>query len=288
MGRPKGSKNKPKATATWADTTGDLFALPATPTVDPSVPRLLSADPANWPVHPGWQHLLAGFWAGDTGHQLLSRLQRQLDAGAVVYPPQPLRALQHVAPDQVRVLILGQDPYHGPGQAEGLAFSVAPGVAVPPSLRNIHKEMQRDLGLPIPHHGSLMAWAERGVLLLNTSLTVEDGQPASHAKFGWQVLTDLIVAEVARCSPACAYLLWGGHAQAKAEAIAQATRAHGRAALILQANHPSPLSALRGPQPFIGCGHLGQAQAWLQGQGVDWRWPGLEIAPKATQACENT
>lgn len=288
MGRPKGSKNKPKATATWADTTGDLFALPATPTVDPSVPRLLSADPANWPVHPGWQHLLAGFWAGDTGHQLLSRLQRQLDAGAVVYPPQPLRALQHVAPDQVRVLILGQDPYHGPGQAEGLAFSVAPGVAVPPSLRNIYKEMQRDLGLPIPSHGSLMAWAERGVLLLNTSLTVEDGQPASHANFGWQVLTDLIVAEVARCSPACAYLLWGGHAQAKAEAIAQATRAHGRAALILQANHPSPLSALRGPQPFIGCGHLGQAQAWLQGQGVDWRWPGLEIAPKATQACENT
>jgi uracil-DNA glycosylase len=282
MGRPKGSKNKPKATATWADTTGDLFAEPATSTVDPSVPRLRSADPADWLAHPDWQPLLSVFWASDTGRQLLTQLQRRLDAGAVVYPPQPLRALQHVAPARVRVLILGQDPYHGPGQAEGLAFSVAPGVAVPPSLRNIHKEMQRDLGLPIPHHGSLMAWADRGVLLLNTSLTVEDGQPASHAQFGWQALTDLIVTEVARCSPACAYLLWGGHAQTKAPTLQAVTRQHGRAALILQANHPSPLSALRGPQPFIGCGHFGQAQAWLQGQGVDWRWPGLEIVPKTS------
>jgi uracil-DNA glycosylase len=183
-----------------------------------------------------------------------------------------LRALQHLSPADVRVLILGQDPYHGPGQAEGLAFSVAPGTTIPPSLRNIYKEMNRDLGLPIPTHGSLMAWADRGVLLLNTSLTVEDGQPASHAKFGWQALTDLIVAAVAQRSPACACLLWGGHAQTKAPAIEAMAGQHGRQALVLQANHPSPLSALRGPHPFIGCGHFGQAQAWLRRLGFEWHW----------------
>ena len=272
MGRPKGSKNKPKATTSLAEATGDLFAEVASSTVDQSVPRLTSANPADWPVHADWQPLLTGFWTSDTGRQLLTQLQRRLDAGAVIYPPQPLRALQHLAPADVRVLILGQDPYHGPGQAEGLAFSVAPGIAVPPSLRNIYKEMNRDLGIPVPTHGSLMAWADRGVLLLNTSLTVEDGQPASHAKFGWQVLTDLIVAEVAQHSPACAYLLWGGHAQAKAPAIEAVARQHGRQALVLQANHPSPLSALRGPQPFIGCGHFSRSQQWLHEQGMHWKW----------------
>ena len=190
----------------------------------------------------------------------------------MIYPPHPLRALQHLAPAEVRVLILGQDPYHGPGQAEGLAFSVSPGVKIPPSLRNIFKEMQRDLGLPPPPHGSLSAWTERGVLLLNTSLTVEDASPGSHAKFGWQALTDLIVNEVAAHSPACVYLLWGGHAQTKSQAIAQVAKQHQRAALILQANHPSPLSALRGPQPFIGCGHFSQAQQWLQERGLSWSW----------------
>jgi uracil-DNA glycosylase len=283
MGRPKGSKNKAKP----VDTTGDLFdAVPASAgggaaaEVDPSTPRLLSADPADWPAHPEWQPLLHAFWLTPAGQALLRQLGNRLDAGAVIYPPQPLRALQHLAPQDVRVVILGQDPYHGPGQAEGLAFSVAPGVPVPPSLRNIYKEMQRDLGVPIPAHGSLMAWADGGVLLLNTTLTVENGQAASHAKLGWQALTDLIVTEVARRSPHCVHLLWGGHAQAKADLIGQTSRQHGNAALVLKANHPSPLSALRPPEPFLGCGHFGQAQAWLQGQGVDWCWPGLEIAPK--------
>lgn len=275
MGRPKGSKNKTKPAAT----TGDLFDPAPSPTdaaaVDPGTPRLTSADPADWPAHADWQALLTGFWVSDTGRQLLARLQRRLDAGALIYPPQPLRALSHLAPQDVRVLILGQDPYHGPGQAEGLAFSVSPGVKPPPSLRNIFKEMQRDLGLPTPSHGSLMSWAERGVLLLNTSLTVENAEAASHAKLGWQALTDLIVIEVARRSPHCVYLLWGGHAQAKAECIEQTSRQHGNAALVLQSNHPSPLSALRPPEPFIGCGHFGRAQAWLQEQGVDWRWPRL-------------
>lgn len=279
MGRPKGSKNKVKP----AGITGDLFdPAPSTAggndagaAVDPATPRLRSAEPADWPAHPGWQTLLDGFWASDAGRGLLRQLQSQLDAGAVIYPPQPLRALTHLAPQDVRVLILGQDPYHGPHQAEGLAFSVAPGVKPPPSLRNVFKELQRDLGWAMPEQGSLMAWADSGVLLLNTSLTVVNGRAASHAKLGWQALTDLIVTEVARRSPCCVHLLWGGHAQTKAELIEQTSRRHGNVALVLQSNHPSPLSALRPPQPFVGCGHFGRAQAWLQAQGVDWRWPRL-------------
>lgn len=279
MGRPKGSKNKPRAAA---PASLDLFDAPAAapavahaPQPTAHVPRLQRADPADWPVHPAWDALLGAFWASDDGQVLLARLRQRLDAGACIYPPQPLRALAHLAPRDVRVLILGQDPYHGPGQAEGLAFSVAPGVKLPPSLRNLFKEWQRDLGAPMPVHGSLMAWADQGVLLLNTSLTVEDGQAASHAQLGWQVLTDRIVAEVARQSPACAYLLWGAHAQGKAALIEAHARAHANAALLLQANHPSPLSALRGPTPFMGCGHFGAAQAWLQSQGQPWTWPRL-------------
>jgi uracil-DNA glycosylase len=268
MGRPKGSSNRPKA----ADSTGDLFTLTTPRVPDPGVPRLQSADPDQWLVHPAWKGLLSAFFASHNGQQLLARLRQRLEAGATVYPSQPLRALQHLAAPDVRVLVLGQDPYHGPGQAEGLAFSVAPGAKLPPSLRNIFKEMQRDLGRPMPAHGSLMHWADQGVLLLNTCLTVEDGVPASHSKYGWQALTDLIVSEVAKASPACVYLLWGGHAQAMAETIRQVSGRHQRAALILQANHPSPLSAMRGPQPFMGCGHFGQAQAWLHAQGVPWRW----------------
>ncbi len=282
MGRPPGSKNKRQR----GDPTGDLFAVPVAATdssahnaLDPATPRLRSADPGDWPAHADWQALLNAFWASATGDALLRQLQAQLDEGAVIYPPQPLRALARLAPDQVRVLIVGQDPYHGPGQAEGLAFSVAPGVRPPPSLRNIFKELQRDLGWGLPRHGSLMAWADAGVLLLNTSLTVVHGQAASHAKLGWQVLTDQIVAEVARCSPACVYLLWGAHAQAKAGLIESITRQYGRAALVLRSNHPSPLSALRPPEPFMGCAHFSRAQAWLQDQGMDWRWPWLAEGP---------
>ena len=156
----------------------------------------------------------------------------------------------------------------------GLSFSVAPGVKVPPSLRNIFKELQRDVGLQPPQSGSLEAWAKRGVLLLNTCLTVEQGQPASHAKRGWESLTDALLAQVARTSPACVYMLWGAHAQAKAPMIEMQTRqvasavvggaqASVRDALVLLANHPSPLSALRPPQPFVGCGHFSKAAAWL-------------------------
>ena len=221
--------------------------------------QLQSADPAAWPVAPGWQPLVDAFFAGARGQALQGFLQSRLAAGAVVFPPQPLRALELTPPDAVRVVILGQDPYHGRGQAEGLAFSVAPGVPLPPSLRNIFKEMQRDLGTafpPMPEPGgSLVKWAKNGVLLLNTGLTVEEGQPASHAGKGWEELTDTIIRHVAEGPRPVVFMLWGSHAQSKRAFIPQ-DRGH----LVLTSNHPSPLSALRPPVPFIGNGHFGKAR----------------------------
>ncbi|MCE1251136.1 MAG: uracil-DNA glycosylase [Comamonadaceae bacterium] len=229
--------------------------------------QLLQAAPAAWPVAAGWQPLVQDFFASARGQALLGFLQARLAAGAVVFPPQPLRALALTAPEAVRVVILGQDPYHGRGQAEGLAFSVAPGVPLPPSLRNIFKELQRDLGHPPPAFpqpgGSLAGWARQGVLLLNTCLTVEEGQPASHAGQGWEQLTDAVIAQVAQGPRPVVFMLWGSHAQAK-RALIPADRGH----LVLCANHPSPLSALRPPRPFIGCGHFGQARAFRQAQGL--------------------
>jgi uracil-DNA glycosylase len=169
-------------------------------------------------------------------------------------------------------VILGQDPYHGLGQAEGLAFSVQPGVALPPSLRNIFKELKADLGLQPPMSGSLLPWAQRGVLLLNTCLTVEEGQAGSHAKRGWEVLTDALIQAVAAQPQACVFMLWGAHAQAKAPLIAQASLAHASPRLVLQANHPSPLSALRAPTPFMGCRHFSQARDWLASQDLPLNW----------------
>ena len=186
----------------------------------------------------------------------------------MIYPPEPLRALALTPLHSTRVVILGQDPYHGPGQAEGLAFSVPPGVKIPPSLRNIFKELQRDLGLPPAASGHLGAWARRGVLLLNTCLTVEDGAPASHAKLGWEALTDALIQAAAQDAAPKVFMLWGAHAQAKAALIAAAGPQH----LLLQANHPSPLSATRPPRPFIGCGHFSQAAAWLRVRGWDISW----------------
>ncbi len=229
---------------------------------------LTQADPLNWQVAPGWQALIARFFESSQGQGLLLFLRQRIDAGATIFPPEPLRALALTAPEQVRVVILGQDPYHGRGQAEGLAFSVAPGVALPPSLRNIFKELQRDLGEPppaFPHPGgSLVRWARHGVLLLNTCLTVEEGQPASHAGRGWEALTDAVIAQVSALQRPLVFMLWGSHAQSK-RALIDASR-H----LVLCANHPSPLSALRPPVPFIGCGHFSQAKAWRERHsGVD-------------------
>ena len=232
------------------------IARPATPETS----QLQAVDPDAWPVAPGWQALVSSFFESTTGTQLRGFLQQRLAAGASIFPPQPLRALALTAPESVRVVILGQDPYHGRGQAEGLAFSVAQGVALPPSLRNIFKELQRDLGEPPPAFpnpgGSLVRWARHGVLLLNTCLTVEEGQPASHSGKGWEVLTDAVIKEVSDKANHVVFMLWGNHAQSK-RALIDASR-H----LILCSNHPSPLSALRPPAPFIGCGHFSQAKAW--------------------------
>jgi uracil-DNA glycosylase len=227
--------------------------------------QLRSANPADWPVDAGWQVVLDAFFGSATGQGLLAFLRQQLAAGEVIFPPQPLRALELTGPDAVRVVILGQDPYHGRGQAEGLAFSVAPGVPYPPSLRNIFKELQRDLGLPPPAFpqpgGSLASWARQGVLLLNSSLTVAEGRAASHAGQGWEVLTDTLIEHVAQHGRAKVFMLWGAHAQSKRRLIDAGRH------LILTANHPSPLSALRPPQPFIGCGHFSRAKHWRDEQG---------------------
>ncbi|MBN8749963.1 Uracil-DNA glycosylase [Xylophilus ampelinus] len=228
------------------------------------VTQLQSADPADWPVAPGWQPLVDDFFGSAVGLKLLGFLGERLDAGASIFPPQPLRALELTPPEAVRVVILGQDPYHGRGQAEGLAFSVAPGVALPPSLRNIFKELERDLGTPPPRFpepgGSLVKWAKSGVLLLNTCLTVEEGQAASHSGKGWEVLTDAVIRHVAEGPRPVVFMLWGAHAQGKRGFI------DGKRHKLLMSNHPSPLSALKPPVPFIGNGHFGQARAWREAQ----------------------
>jgi len=229
--------------------------------------RLERWAPEAWPVAHDWRPVVDAFLASTTGLRLASFIRERLAAGAVIYPPRPLRALELTPLASVRAVILGQDPYHGPGQAEGLAFSVRPGVKLPPSLRNIFKELRCAPDEPLPASGSLMAWASRGVLLLNASLTVEGGQPGSHAKKGWEVLTDALLAEVASHASPCVYMLWGAHAQAKAGLIAQTAAEHGREVLILQSNHPSPLSANRPPVPFLGCGHFAQARDWLAARG---------------------
>lgn len=231
-------------------------------------------EPAHWPVASDWLPLAAQFFGSEAGRQLGHHIAARLSAGAIVYPPRPLRALELTALAGVRVVILGQDPYHGPGQAEGLAFSVAPGLRLPPSLRNIHQELARDPALAPwtqPADGSLLHWAQQGVLLLNTCLTVEDGQPASHASLGWEVLTDMVIRAVVERATPTVFMLWGAHAQRAALAAGLET-VRGRH-LVLSANHPSPLSARRGPRPFLGCAHFSQARAFLQNRGLgDIQW----------------
>jgi uracil-DNA glycosylase len=236
--------------------------------------------PERWPVSDDWRPVLDSFLASATGQQLGCFLRERLASGATVYPPQPLRALALTPLAQVEVVILGQDPYHGPGQAEGLAFSVAPGVKLPPSLRNIFKEIARDPGcgsgtVSAPAGGSLVCWAQQGVLLLNACLTVEDGRPGSHAQRGWEVLTDAIVMAIASRKNPVVFMLWGAHAQTKQRIIeAAGASAEGAALhLLLTANHPSPLSALRPPKPFLGCGHFGLANDFLRQHGCQpIRW----------------
>ncbi|WP_089951876.1 uracil-DNA glycosylase [Limnohabitans sp. 2KL-3] len=225
---------------------------------------------AQWPpdlqaLDEGWRPLLEDFLASATGAALSKRLNQALSERKVIYPPEPLRALALTPLKQVRVVILGQDPYHGPGQAEGLAFSVQPGVKVPPSLRNIFKELQQSLGVPIARDGSLVRWAQQGVLLLNTCLTVEAGQAASHARWGWEALTDALLKAAAQNTQPLVFMLWGAHAQEKKQLIDGLIE--GGQHLVLSAHHPSPLSANRPPTPFLGCNHFAMTNDFLGSMG---------------------
>ena len=222
-------------------------------------------------LEPGWKAALADEFDQPYMQQLRDFLLEQKTAGKRIYPPGPLifNALNSTPLDQVKVVIIGQDPYHGPGQAHGLCFSVPPGVPPPPSLQNIFKELQRDLALPIARHGCLQSWAEQGVLLLNAVLTVEHSQAGSHANRGWERFTSRIIDVLNERREHLVFMLWGSYAQKKGQQIDSA--AHR----VLKSVHPSPLSAHRG---FIGNGHFSQANTYLREHGrepVDWQLPPL-------------
>lgn len=216
-----------------------------------------------------WKEALHGEFEKPYMKELGDFLRAEKAAGKVIFPPGPLifNALNSTPLDKVKVVIIGQDPYHGPGQAHGLCFSVQPGVPTPPSLQNIYKELQRDLNLPIPSHGYLQHWAEQGVLLLNTSLTVEQARAGSHAQAGWQQFTDKVIEVVSQRCEHLVFLLWGSHAQGKQKLI------DAQKHLILKSAHPSPLSAYRG---FLGNGHFSRTNKFLEQHGlapIDWSLP---------------
>lgn len=218
-----------------------------------------------------WRPALEPVLATPEARQLGGWLKGEEAAGTLVYPPrgQRLAALALTPLDSVRCVILGQDPYHGPGQAHGLAFSVQPGVRVPPSLVNIYKELEADLGIPRAATGDLTPWARQGVLLLNNTLTVAAGQAGSHAGRGWDAITDAAVAAVAARGEPCVFILWGSHAKKTASRIPALTRS--RQHLILASAHPSPLSAHNG---FFGSRPFSQTNAFLEEHGrgtIDWR-----------------
>jgi uracil-DNA glycosylase len=216
-----------------------------------------------------WRNILSEPGVATALHKVCAYIEQRLAQGAVVYPSHPFRALQDMTPTDVRVVILGQDPYHGPGQAQGLAFSVPDKCKRPPSLRNIFKEITREYpDIVFDDSNDLSSWAKQGVLLLNTVLTVEDGQAASHAKQSWEIVTDAVIHHVAKDPAPKVFMLWGAHAQAK-----QALLPAGSNHLVLTANHPSPLSAQRPPVPFLGCDHFRKTNDWLCKQGknsIDW------------------
>ena len=222
-------------------------------------------------VPDAWREALDPVLATPVSRRLGGFLKAEEANGKRIYPPRGsrLRALELCPLDTAKVVILGQDPYHGPGQAHGLCFSVPRGVKVPPSLVNIYKELESDLGLPRPDHGNLESWARQGVLLLNDSLTVEEGRAGSHQKMGWEAITDAAVAAVAAKQEPCVFMLWGNHARRKAERVAGlGPDTHH---LVLTAPHPSPLSAHSG---WFGSRHFSRANAFLEAQGraaIDWR-----------------
>ncbi|MFY0664793.1 MAG: uracil-DNA glycosylase [Natronospirillum sp.] len=216
-----------------------------------------------------WQSIADPFLRSTKAAKLSEFLRAEEASGQVLYPPaaQRFAALEAVQPNDVKVVILGQDPYHGPGQAMGLSFSVLQGVAVPPSLVNIYKELSDDVGFVAPGHGDLTHWAKQGVLLLNSVLSVRASDAGSHARRGWEDLTDQLIAGVAESASPVVFMLWGSYAQKKAATVDESRH------LVLRAPHPSPLSAYRG---FLGCRHFSLANAYLhatrQAQ-IDWQLP---------------
>lgn len=226
-------------------------------------------------LHPSWLDPLRGEFASDYMASLRAFLVAEKAAGKAIFPkgPEWFRALDLTPLDNVRVVILGQDPYHGPGQAHGLCFSVKPGTRTPPSLVNIYKEMEADLGIPPARHGFLEHWAEQGVLLLNAVLTVQMGMAASHQGRGWERFTDAVIRLVNAREKPVVFMLWGSHAQKKAAFVESVER--GGRHLVLRAPHPSPLSAHTG---FLGCRHFSKANAFLEAHGekpIDWALPAI-------------
>jgi uracil-DNA glycosylase len=216
-----------------------------------------------------WLAVLEGEFRQPYMQQLRDFLRAEKAAGKVIYPRggEMFNAFEHTPLEQVRVVILGQDPYHGPGQAHGLCFSVRPGVALPPSLVNIYREVEEELGIKMPAHGCLSSWAEQGVLLLNSVLSVERASAASHQGKGWEQFTDRAIEVVNRDCEHVVFMLWGAYAQRKGAFIDEQRHC------VLRAPHPSPLSAHRG---FFGCGHFRSANEYLQAQGrepIDWGLP---------------
>ncbi|WP_180170793.1 uracil-DNA glycosylase [Acinetobacter sp. YH12027] len=219
-------------------------------------------------LEPSWKYALSEFLLSPRMDELKDFLLQQMKQDKVIYPPNPLifNALNTTPMANVKVVILGQDPYHGPNQAHGLSFSVQKGVALPPSLRNIFHELNTDLGVPVSKHGDLTRWAEQGVLLLNAVLTVEAGQPTSHQKRGWEDFTDHVIDVLNEQREHIVFILWGAYAQRKGQRIDQNKH------LVLKAAHPSPLAANRGG--FFGCKVFSKSNNYLKQNGIepiDWQ-----------------
>ncbi|NEU09498.1 uracil-DNA glycosylase [Flavihumibacter sp. R14] len=219
-------------------------------------------------LEPSWKEILINELQDDYMLELREFLKNEQKNGHIIYPPNRLifNAFNHTPFDEVKIVILGQDPYHGQQQAHGLSFSVQNGVPVPPSLQNIFKELKRDIpGFHMPAHGDLTAWADQGVLLLNATLTVESSKPGSHQKRGWEKFTDKVIAELSRRRSGIVFMLWGKYAQSKAGLIDSSKH------YILTAAHPSPLSAHNG---FVGCRHFSKANEYLKNRGlteINWQ-----------------
>ncbi|MDX1908531.1 MAG: uracil-DNA glycosylase [Bacteroidia bacterium] len=217
-------------------------------------------------IEPSWKEALSAEWEQPYFQALRTFLRQEMQAGAAIYPPGSLifNAFNQTPFEQVSIVILGQDPYHGPGQAHGLSFSVPQGIAVPPSLVNIYQELHTDTGFVIPKHGNLEPWAAQGVLLLNSLLTVRASSPGSHKDKGWETFTDAVIRTLDARREGLVFMLWGKYAQEKGRIIDRDRH------LVLTAAHPSPFSARNG---FFGCRHFSQANAWLEQQGrVPIRW----------------